>query len=134
MFMAFNGFEQKDFDTFHIEGLDERMTAIQERIQPKFKQIGDVLTDDVSAMVGSEMHLHIAKQSRITFKPPNDTWIAIVGNKHDYKKHHHFQVRLWDDHLLLWLAFIYELPDKTKIARNFQNKKHLIEELPKDYV
>ena len=132
--MAFNGFEQKDFDTFHIEGLDERMTAIQERIQPKFKQIGDVLTDDVSAMVGSEMYLHIAKHARRTVNPPNDTWMAIAGNKRGYKKHPHFQVGLWDDHLFLWLAFIYELPDKNKIAKNFQNNKHLIEELPDDYV
>src|SRR5699024_10637608 len=131
MFMAFNGFEQKDFDTFHIEGLDERMTAIQERIQPKFKQIGDVLTDDVSAMVGSEMHLHIAKHARRTVNPPNDTWMAIAGNKRGYKKHPHFQVGLWDDHLFLWLAFIYELPDKNKIASYFQNTIDFTEEPPK---
>src|SRR5699024_10418359 len=134
MFMAFNGFEQKDFDTFHIEGLDERMTAIQERIQPKFKQIGDVRTDDVSAMVGSEMHLHIAKHARRTVNPPNDTWMAIAGNKRGYKKHPHFQVGLWDDLLFLWLAFIYELLEKTKIARNLQYNNQLIEELPDDYV
>src|SRR5699024_5921877 len=90
--------------------------------------------DDVSAMVGSEMHLHIAKHARRTVNPPNDTWMAIAGNKRGYKKHPHFQVGLWDDHLFLWIAFIYEQPDKNKISYNLQKKKHLIEELPKDYV
>nr|MBU5222976.1 DUF1054 family protein [Vibrio cholerae] len=32
--MSFTGFTQKDFDTFTIDGLDARMEAIQERIQP----------------------------------------------------------------------------------------------------
>ncbi len=41
--MTFSGFEAKDFDTFTIEGLDERMEAIQKRIQPKFKQISEEL-------------------------------------------------------------------------------------------
>src|SRR5690625_5408059 len=77
------------------------MTAIQERIQPKFKKIGEALTEDVRAMVGSDMHLHIAKHARRTVNPPNDTWMAIAGNKRGYKKHPHFQVGLWDDHLFI---------------------------------
>lgn len=132
--MSFNGFEQKDFDTFQIAGLGERMTAIQERIQPKFSEIGEILTDDVSAMVGSEMHLHIAKHARRTVNPPNDTWMAIAGNKRGYKKHPHFQIGLWEDHVFIWLAFIYELPDKTKIAESFLENQPNIEELPKDFV
>src|SRR5699024_11327687 len=66
--------------------------------------------EDVRAMVGSDMHLHIAKHARRTVNPPNDTWMAIAGNKRGYKKHPHFQVGLWDDHLFIWLAYIYELP------------------------
>ncbi|HLQ96883.1 MAG TPA: DUF1054 domain-containing protein [Pseudogracilibacillus sp.] len=131
--MTFNGFKQSDFDVFTIEGLDERMTAIQEKIQPKFQQIGNQLVDDVSAIVGSEMYLHIAKHARRTVNPPNDTWLAIAGNKRGYKKHPHFQVGLWDDRLFIWLAFIYELPDKSKIARNFIDNAAMFEELPKDF-
>lgn len=131
--MTFTGFKQSDFDVFTIEGLDERMTAIQEKIQPKFQQIGNQLVDDVSAIVGSEMYLHIAKHARRTVNPPNDTWLAIAGNKRGYKKHPHFQVGLWDDRLFIWLAFIYELPDKSKIARNFIDNAAMFEELPKDF-
>lgn len=67
--MVFNGFEQQDFDTFLIDGLDERMVAIQERIQPKFRAIGDTLAADLSAMIGSEMFLHIARHARRTINP-----------------------------------------------------------------
>ncbi|MDZ7834202.1 MAG: DUF1054 family protein [Alkalibacterium sp.] len=33
-------FDEKDFEIFDIEGLDERMAAIRERIQPVFQHIG----------------------------------------------------------------------------------------------
>lgn len=128
-------FTQHDFDTFKIDGLTERMEAIQTRIQPTFQKLGDALIDDVQALVGSEMYVHIAKHARRTVNPPNDTWMAFAGNKRGYKKHPHFQIGLWDDHLFIWLAFIYELPNKTNMAANFL---HHIDELdtiiPNDYV
>ena len=128
-------FTQHDFDTFKIDGLTERMEAIQTRIQPTFRKLGDALIDDVQALVGSEMYVHIAKHARRTVNPPNDTWMAFAGNKRGYKKHPHFQIGLWDDHLFIWLAFIYELPNKTNMAANFL---HHIDELdtiiPNDYV
>lgn len=133
--MAFNGFSKIDFDTFQIETLAGRMEAIQNRIQPKFRDIGEVLTEDVSIMVGSEMHLHIARHARRTVNPPNDTWLAIAGNKRGYKQHPHFQVGLWDDRVFVWLAFIYELPEKTKIAKRFLSEIDTISEIvPANYM
>ncbi len=133
--MVFNGFEQQDFDTFLIDGLDERMVAIQERIQPKFRAIGDTLAADLSAMIGSEMFLHIARHARRTINPPQDTWLAIAANKRGYKKHPHFQVGLFDDHVFIWLAFIYELPNKDKMAQNFLDHIEMIREtIPGDYM
>src|SRR5690625_3649761 len=130
--MSFNGYTKMDFETFQIEGLPERMTAIQERIQPKFREVGTYLADELSTMIGSEMYLHIAKHARRTVHPPNDTWLAIAGNKRGYKKHPHFQVGLWDDRVFIWLAFIYELPNKSIIASTFLDhfdglKKHIPE-------
>lgn len=117
--MEFNGFTQQDFETFHIEGLNERMEAIRTRIQPKFQAIGDVLTGELSVKTGNEMYLHIAKHARRTKNPPKDTWLAICHHKRGYKQHPHFQVGLWDDHLFIWLAFIYEAPNKQDIANAF---------------
>src|SRR5690625_638508 len=92
--MKFNGFSQKDFDTFLIDGLDERMKAIQTRIQPKFQEIGSYLTDYLSVQLGNEVFLHIAKHARRTVNPPQDTWLAIADNKRGYKKHPHLQVEI----------------------------------------
>ncbi|GIN72541.1 UPF0637 protein [Bacillus sp. J14TS2] len=133
--MDFNGFEQQDFDTFLIDSLDERMAAIQERIQPKFKEAGEILATDLSEMIGSEMFLHIARHARRTVNPPQDTWLAIADNKRGYKKHPHFQVGLFDDHVFIWLAFIYELPNKDKMAQNFLDHLNMVKKtIPNDYM
>lgn len=133
--MQFEGFTERDFQTFHIDGLEERMTAIQERIQPKFKIIGETLSSDLTAMAGTEMFLHIAKHARRTVNPPKDTWLAIANNKRGYKKHPHFQVGLFDDHAFLWLAYIYELPDKAEFAKRFlDNVDTIKEKVPGEFV
>ncbi|KKE78104.1 MULTISPECIES: YktB family protein [Oceanobacillus] len=132
--MSLQGFNKEDFETFHIDGLDSRMEAIQNRIQPKFQLIGSQLVDVLSAELGNEMFLHIAKHARRTVNPPQDTWLAIGNNKRGYKKHPHFQLGLFDDHLFVWLAFIYELPDKEKIAQSFINQFNDLKKLPNDYV
>lgn len=117
--MKLHHFNKKDFQTFLIDGLDERMEAIQNRIQPKFQAIGEELVSYLSEKTGQELYLHIAKHARRTVNPPKDTWLAIADNKRGYKKHPHFQVGLFDDHLFIWLALIYELPNKQKIAQNY---------------
>jgi uncharacterized protein YktB (UPF0637 family) len=132
--MHFEGFNQSDFDTFKIEGLDRRMEAIQERIRPKFQEIGQLLTDELTKVSGNEMFLHIAKHARRTVNPPQDTWLAIAANKRGYKQHPHFQVGLFDDHVFIWLAFIYELPNKTEIAKSFLEEfDNITKTIPKDY-
>ncbi|NCU17072.1 YktB family protein [Pallidibacillus pasinlerensis] len=133
--MCFTRFTDKDFNVFTIDGLDERMSAIREQIQPKFRQIGELLTMELSAQIGSEMHLHIAKHARRTVNPPKDTWLAIGPNKRGYKKYPHFQVGLFDDHVFIWLAYIYELPNKVQIAQNFLNNLEEVKNIvPEDFV
>jgi len=132
--MEFNGFEKNDFDTFKIEGLEERMEAIRGRIQPKFKAIGDEIVDDLAAKLGNEMFIHIAQHARRTVNPPNDTWMAFSLNNRGYKMLPHFQIGLWDDRLFVWLAYIYELPTKSEIAEKFIGKQEELEQMiPKGY-
>lgn len=132
--MTINGFTEHDFATFDIEGLENRMEAIQTRIQPKFQALGSELVDYLSAQLGNEVYLHIAKHARRTVNPPQDTWLAIADNKRGYKKHPHFQVGLFDDHLFIWLAFIYELDGKERIAKEFITDYDKIKKLPSDFV
>ncbi|WAA11101.1 YktB family protein [Fervidibacillus albus] len=114
--MSFQGFSQSDFSVFKIEGFENRMEAIRNQIQPKFHELGTVLTDIVSMEMGNEMYLHVAKHARRKVNPPNDTWFAISPNKRGYKSHPHFQVGLFDDHLFIWLAYIYEYPNKAQLG------------------
>ncbi|NIK75781.1 uncharacterized protein YktB (UPF0637 family) [Paenibacillus castaneae] len=129
------GFTQTDFDVFQLQGLEERMAAIQNQIQPKFRAIGEQLSVDVAVHAGNEMYLHVARHARRKVNPPKDTWLAICSNKRGYKAHPHFQLGLFDDHLFLWLALIYEVPNKSNIARAFLNQmEQVIATVPKDYV
>lgn len=132
--MEFNGFNQNDFSVFQIDGLEKRMEAIQTLIQPKFKELGTELVGELSAQIGNELFLHIARHARRTVNPPQDTWLAISDNKRGYKKHPHFQVGLYDDHLFIWLAFIYELDGKEKIADMFIEDFNKLKQLPNEFV
>ena len=119
--MSFKGFTPEDFQVFTINGLEARMTAIREQLQPKFRQLGEQLTVDLSSLIGDEMFLHIAKHARRTVNPPKDTWLAIGPNKRGYKNIPIFKL----DYLMIIYSFglpTYELPNKEQIAeRLIQN-------------
>lgn len=132
---TFNGFTQEDFDVFSIPGLENRMEALRERISPKLEAITTELAPDVTAMTGDEMFVHVAKHARRKTNPPNDTWAALASNKRGYKKLPHFQVGLWESHVFIWFAVIYESPIKQDFAYKLeQNKREVLEHIPEDYV
>ncbi|AIS59486.1 YktB family protein [Listeria ivanovii] len=131
--MTFKGFTKKDFKTMQIPGLEARMAGIQHDIQPKFKAVGEVLTTYLSAELGEEMFLHIARHQRRSVNPPESTWLAICHDKRGYKKHPHFQVGLFDNYLFIWLAFIYENEQSTKIANRFLKETKLFAHLPDSF-
>jgi len=129
-----NTFTQYAFDTFHIDGLDSRMHAIRERIQPIFRDIGQEITPDLTVAIEEDTHVHIAQHARRKVNPPQDTWMAFSPDKRGYKKHPHFQVGLFDDHLFIWLAYIYELPNKQQYASQLLKHTDLLTTLPEDFV
>jgi len=111
------------------------MEAIRSRIQPKFRALGEALAAPLGASAGNEMFVHIARHARRKVNAPKDTWMAFCNNKRGYKQHPHFQIGVFDDHVFLWLAFIYELPNKVAIAEAFlKNARKVKREIPKDYL
>lgn len=132
--MTFAGFAEKDFETFDIDGLEERMGEIRNRIQPKFQEAGTELVQFLSSKLEQDMFLHIAQHARRSVNPPDDTWFAIAANKRGYKKHPHFQVGLFDDHVFVWFALIYELPNKKAIAEEMLNNKNELLSLPEEFM
>lgn len=127
-------FTKKDFDIFAIPSLEGRMKAIRSELQPKFKIYGKELEEYLSKKTGINLSLHIAQHIRRSVNPPKDTWLAIASSKRGYKQHPHFQLGLYDDHVFLWLAFIYEMPNKKEVAKILLDNIEIIENLPKKFV
>lgn len=135
MFVNFNGFSQTDFDVFTIDGLDQRMEGIKDRIRPKFEILGDYFNSFLAARTGDEMFYHVAKHARRTVNPPKDTWVAWSNNKRGYKMAPHFQVGLWNTHLFVWFAIIYEAPSKTAFGQKFlENLDEIKDAIPADFL
>lgn len=124
----------EDFEVFSIEGLENRMIALQTRIQPKFETLGRNFADRLSAHGSAEFFPHVAKHLRRTVNPPNDSWVAFAPAKRGYKALPHFQIGLWGTHLFIILAIIYENPDKKGIAERLQRKLNTITSLPNTYI
>lgn len=132
--MAFSGFTNKDFDVFKIDGLDERMDALKLQIRPKLNELGYFFTPTLSSLVGNEMHFHVAKHARRTVNPPKDTWVAFSSSPRGYKMLPHFQIGLWESHVFIWFAVIYEAPNKEAFGKKLaQNIDDLYMKTPKNF-
>lgn len=116
-------FEQKDFDLFEIPGLEERMEILTKQLRPKFHMFGEELSGALSDITGETMFPHVAKHARRKTNPPNDSWIAFASNKRGYKMLPHFQITVWNSHVLIQWGIIYEAKNKQVFAENL--KKHL---------
>jgi uncharacterized protein YktB (UPF0637 family) len=114
--LAFNGFDNRDFEVFEIDGLETRMEALIDRVRPKFHLLGERIASSLEQMCGEEMFTHVAKHARRTVNAPNDSWVAFANNKRGYKAHPHFQVGLWSTHVFVQFAIIYECPNKNVFA------------------
>ena len=124
----------KDFDVFYIDGLENRMTALQDIVQPKFYQLGDYFADVLSGHGTGEFFPHVAKHARRTVNPPTDSWVAFAPAKRGYKALPHFQIGLWGTHLFIVIAVIYENPNKKVIAERFKNNLNALTELDDDFI
>ncbi|EGA90366.1 hypothetical protein GPDM_05941 [Planococcus donghaensis MPA1U2] len=109
---------EQDFDVFNTPGLEARMSALTDRIRPKFAELGTDFSSFFSGKTGDEFFPHVAKHMRRTVNPPNDSWVAFAPYKRGYKAVPHFQIGMWESHVFVILAVIYEAPNKTAMAEN----------------
>jgi uncharacterized protein YktB (UPF0637 family) len=132
--LSFTGFNQADFDVFKIDGLDERMEALKLQIRPKLEELGQHFAPTLSSLAGDEMHYHVAKHARRTINPPKDTWVAFASNPRGYKMLPHFQIGLWETHVFIWFAVIYEAPNKEDFGKKLEkNINKIYNQIPKDF-
>lgn len=135
MKMNLHTFTTDDFNVFTINGLEPRMEALKDNIQPKLQALGEHFSQQLSVMTGEEMFPHVAKHARRKVNPPNDTWVAFAANNRGYKMMPHFQIGLWETHVFIWFAVIYEAPNKVEIGKHLdENVDQLIKNIPSHYV
>lgn len=133
--MKFSGFTDKDFEVFTIDGLDERMDALKKQIRPKLEELGNHFNPQLASLTGDEMYYHVAKHARRTKNPPQDTWVAFAANPRGYKMMPHFQIGLWESHMFIWFALIYEAPNKVEYGKVLEkNIDQIINQTPPDFV
>ncbi|MGN7477191.1 YktB family protein [Solibacillus silvestris] len=125
---------KEDFLVFEINGLDERMEALNNIIRPKFHELSETFSGYFSAQTGEEFFGHVAKHARRTVNPPKDSWVAFAPYKRGYKSLPHFQIGLWGTHLFIVVAIIYEAPQKYEMAQRLLTDIHTLKNLPDDYV
>ncbi len=124
----------KDFNVFQINGLEQRMDALDSCVRPKFNKLGENFSAFFSSHLGEEFYPHVAKHARRTVNPPNDSWVAFAPYKRGYKALPHFQIGLWSTHLFIVLAIIYEAPQKNLMAERLLANKTLLQQLPEDFI
>lgn len=124
----------EDFQVFLINGLDERMEALTHIVRPKFQTLGEIFSAYFSANTGDEFFAHIAKHARRTVNPPKDSWVAFAPYKRGYKALPHFQIGLWESHLFIVAAIIYEAPQKAEMAERLLQNIAVFDQLSDDYI
>ncbi|MFJ7667939.1 YktB family protein [Lysinibacillus sp. NPDC097195] len=124
----------KDFNVFQINGLEQRMDALNSCVRPKFHKLGEDFSAFFSSHLGEEFYPHVAKHARRTVNPPSDSWVAFAPYKRGYKALPHFQIGLWSTHLFIVFAIIYEAPQKNLMAQRLLDNKTLLQQLPNDFI
>jgi uncharacterized protein YktB (UPF0637 family) len=130
-----NHFSKEDFNVFDIQGLDERMAGIRERIQPKlrhFAAAGARLI--VSEKDAESVPVHVAKHLRRTKHAPENTWCAIGGDARGYKKYPHFQIGIAKEGVSFYLCLIDQPVKEKEMAAALLGRIPDLEQLPRDYV
>lgn len=128
-------FDEAIFDIFQLETLDGRMTAIREQIQPLFAYYAEKISDKISWETKNEaLPIHIAKHIRRTVHPPENTWVAIGGNKRGYKKYPHFQLGINPNYVFITLSLIDNPLYEKAIAQYFSMKIADFDNLPQDMI
>lgn len=127
-------FTEKSFDVFAVEGLDERMAAIRQEIQPTFQQLDEVFQQVLEPLLGEELFIHIAQHRRRTTYPPENTWSALSRQKRGYKMEPHFQLGIWPDYVFMWLSCIDQPKNEKAIAQALLDHQEPFEHLSPDFV
>lgn len=127
-------FTEKSFEVFDIDGLDERMAAIRQEVQPTFQQLDEVFQQELEPLLYEKLFIHIAQHRRRTTYPPENTWSALSRQKRGYKMEPHFQLGIWPEYVFMWLSYIDQPKEEKAIAQILLDHPEIFENLSPDFV
>lgn len=110
-------FQKREFDVFKVEGLEGRMAAVRQLIQPVFQELDEYFVKELTPLVGEELIIHIAQHRRRTANAPDFTWSAMGGDKRGYKKYPHFTLGINENYIVMWLSFIDNPQNEKRMAQ-----------------
>lgn len=127
-------FTEKSFEVFAVDGLNERMAAIRQEIQPTFQQLDEVFQQVLEPLLDEKLFIHIAQHRRRTTYPPENTWSALSRQKRGYKMEPHFQLGIWPDYVFMWLSCIDQPKNEKAIAQALLDHPEVFQNLSPDFV
>lgn len=117
---AFSGFTEEDFAVFAHSGFADRMADLRAHIKPKLIQLGQLVPERLSAVIGQPLYAHVAQHLRRTVNPPVQTWVAFSPEQRAYKPFVHLRVAISGEQVEL-LAFVEDYADeKVTFADNLE--------------
>ena len=126
-------FNEEAFKVFEVDGLAERMAALDTYVRPQLHALGDHFADYLETVTGEQFYPHVAKHARRTVNPPKDTWVAIATNQRGYKMMPHFQIGLFEDHLFVMYGMMHEDKNKAQDVEVFEKNMDTLMNLPADF-
>lgn len=117
---AFPGFTEEDFAAFAHTEFAARMSDIRAHIKPKLIQLGQLLPERLSVVIGQPLYSHVAQHLRRSVNPPIQTWVAFSPEPRAYKPFVHLRVAISGEQVQL-LAFVEDYADeKATFADNLE--------------
>lgn len=78
-------FTKSDLEIFQVQGFQERMPLLKEKIRPKLEEFGKTLAPLFEKEFKIPVFPHTAKHMRRKVNPPDETWVALGPEKRGYK-------------------------------------------------
>jgi len=83
--MAGLGIGPEEFGIFDLAGPEERNRALDDRLAPKLRALGDGLRDGLSRVAGLALFAHVGRVQRRKGLPAGEMFVAFCGSDKGYK-------------------------------------------------
>ncbi|MBL8149228.1 MAG: DUF1054 family protein [Blastocatellia bacterium] len=112
----------QELSIFEIEGFEQRMSQIREKIQPKLRAIGERFSQPLSRLTSQPCYAHVAKHMRRTVNPPPETWVAFGPSARGYKQFCHYAFVVSAKAVHLRVVVKSEAPNRHELSERLRKE------------